>query len=120
MTKFRITAPVADFTGLSAGVNFTHGVAEGDAPGDDVQHRDTRRLAYFRGAGYGVEEIDHSTDTQEDLESVEPPAFPGKSASKVDLVAYVLATNPKLDRAEVDKLTRDQLAAQYGPKGEDQ
>lgn len=60
MAKYRITAPMVDFTGVSVGVNFTKGVAEMEAPEDDRQHPMSRALAYFRAQGYGVEEIDES------------------------------------------------------------
>lgn len=60
MSKFRITAPVSDFTGVSVGVNFTKGVAELEAPEDDRQDPMSRALAYFRAQGYGVEEIDET------------------------------------------------------------
>lgn len=58
MSKYRITAPVTDFTGVSVGVNFTKGVAELEAPEEDRQHPMTRALAYFRAQGYGVEALD--------------------------------------------------------------
>ncbi|ULR50589.1 hypothetical protein [Streptomyces deccanensis] len=57
MARYRITTIVADFTGASAGVEFTNGVAEIDVPEHDVQHPMTRTLAYFRAQGYGVEPI---------------------------------------------------------------
>ncbi len=54
MARFEITAPVADFNGFSAGVNFTAGRA--------VVTSDTQvgmsALAYFRGAGYGIKALD--------------------------------------------------------------
>ena len=49
MARFKVSAPVADYTGEAAGVEFRDGVAEVDAG---------PALAYFRQAGYGVEEID--------------------------------------------------------------
>ncbi|MBT2449475.1 hypothetical protein J7F03_20760 [Streptomyces sp. ISL-43] len=55
--QYRITAPVIDFTGVSAGVNFTGGTADIDVP-DDVQHPYARALAYFRSQGYGVDEVE--------------------------------------------------------------
>lgn len=64
--QYRITAPVVDFTGVSAGVNFTHGVAEldvpDDRPGDELRYN-ARALAYFRAQGYGVEEIEPEQPT---------------------------------------------------------
>jgi hypothetical protein len=118
MTKFRITTPLAGFTGVSAGVNFTNGVAEIDAPGD-AQHEDARRVAYFTAAGYGVEEIADEPSEEDVVE--EPPTVtpPAKSASKADWLVYAV-DHRGADPVEADKLTRDQLAAQYGPKGEDQ
>lgn len=60
MSRFRITAPVNDFTGVSVGVNFTKGVAELEAPEEDQQDPMTRALAYFRAQGYGVEPIEET------------------------------------------------------------
>jgi hypothetical protein len=60
MPRYRITAPVTDFTGVSVGVNFTKGAAELEAPDDDRQDPMTRALAYFRAQGYGVEPIDET------------------------------------------------------------
>lgn len=52
MALFRITTPVAGFTGVSVGVNFTQGVAEVDSEAQGPA------LAYFRAQGYGVDPID--------------------------------------------------------------
>ncbi|MFJ3173788.1 hypothetical protein ACIPJK_23815 [Streptomyces roseus] len=53
----RITTPVLGYTGMSAGVNFTNGVADIEHPGDDPQHPTARALAYFRAQGYGIEDL---------------------------------------------------------------
>lgn len=102
MTKFRITAPVADFTGLSADVNFTNGVAEIDAPVDDPQHADARRVAYFTAAGYRVEPV-----VEADVVEDGPGPLPAKSASKADWVAAAVARG--IDQADADKATKEQL-----------
>jgi hypothetical protein len=106
------------YTGVSAGVNFTNGVAGIDAPADDPQHEDARRVAYFKAAGYGVAEV-VDEPTEEDVE--DPPVVvpPAKSASKEEWPAFVVE-HRGVAEADAKKLTRDQLAAQYGPKGEDQ
>lgn len=115
MAKFRISTPVLGFTGVSAGVNFTNGVAELDVPEDRAEDKlryNARALAYFRSQGYGVEEID------EQAPAAEPPAAPddrdkppARSASKADWVAY--AVTQGVDAEEADKLTRDQLAERF-------
>ena len=131
MAKYRITTPVPGFTGVSAGVNFTKGVAEIEAPvlpplpvgaeldRDERREReeiardeDLRRVAYFRAQGYGVEELDASEDAPEPVEEPEDePKPPARSASKADWVAY--ATSQGMDADEADKLTRDQLAERF-------
>lgn len=134
--KYRITTPQPGFTGVSAGVNFTDGVAVVEAPpplprledGQELtrseraerdavaQNEAYRRVNYFRGAGYGVQELDESPSEDDENAEVEPPA---KSASKAAWVAHVVEHH-NVDLADAEKLTRDQLAAQYGPKGEEQ
>jgi hypothetical protein len=94
--RYRISTPLLGFTGVSAGVNFTNGVAEIEAPelpelpeGRDPdrqerQERDRigqddgfRQLRYFRTQGYGVEPLDEP----------EPETAPAPRARK--------ATTPK-------------------------
>jgi hypothetical protein len=57
MARFEITTPVADYNGMSAGVNFTAGRA---VISSDTQAGLTA-LAYFRGAGYGIFAMDELT-----------------------------------------------------------
>lgn len=127
MAKFRITAPLLGFTGVSAGVNFTNGVAEIEAPvlpslpvGTELdrearrdrealaQDENLRRVAYFRAQGYGVEEIDLDEPAADEDDEPKPPA---RSASKADRVAYAITQG--VDAEEADKLTRDQLAERF-------
>jgi len=97
--SYRITAPVAGFTGAVAGMDFARGVAEGDpSPG---------ALAYFRRHGYSVEEIAAGPAVEED------PAgrLPARSASKADWRAYAVAHG--MSEEDADAATRDQLAAHF-------
>jgi hypothetical protein len=80
MAKYRVTTPVVGFTGVSAGVNFTNGVAELDVPEDrpeDQLRYNARALAYFRSQGYGIEEIEPEP-------AEEKPKTSARTASKTD------------------------------------
>ncbi|MCI0689451.1 MAG: hypothetical protein L0Y54_19770, partial [Sporichthyaceae bacterium] len=69
---------------VSAGVNFTNGVAEvADGPA----------LAYFRTAGYGIEEIGDAT-------AGDGPKPPSSRDPKPVWVAYAIAQGVPADRAE--------------------
>jgi hypothetical protein len=132
--KYRITTPLLGFTGVSAGVNFTNGAAEIEAPelpplpeGRDPdrqerQERDRigqddgfRQLRYFRTQGYGVEEVSEPEPADEPLTPVPVDPLtpvvvskaPARSAPKSDWFAYAIANG--MDEDEADKLTRDQL-----------
>lgn len=115
MAKFRITTPVVGFTGISAGVNFTNGVAELDIPEDrpeDQLRYNARSLAYFRSQGYGVEELDEQApDPEPSSEPNDSDKPPARSASKADWVTYAITQG--VDADEADKLTRDQLAERF-------
>lgn len=54
MARFKITTPVANYTGDRAGVHFVKGVAEVDS------ETQLAALRYFRSAGYGVEPVGDS------------------------------------------------------------
>ncbi|MEV4053033.1 hypothetical protein AB0J55_17760 [Amycolatopsis sp. NPDC049688] len=107
MTKFRISTPVAEFTGEVGGCAFAKGVYEGEV-GDGP-------LAYFRSQGYTVEELD---ETPAEPEATEPPApvltfaddptiAPAGNASEADWRAHCLAIGATQD--QVKDLKRDQL-----------
>lgn len=104
MTTYKVTAPNRDFTGERGGVAF----AKGEATIDE-QH--AAELAYFRSAGYAVEEQPEAGG--------EPVAeLPVESASKADWVAAAVARG--MDQADADKATKQQLIEQLTTKGEPQ
>jgi hypothetical protein len=107
---WKITAPVTSFTGEVAGCAFAHGKFEGEAS--------LGALQYFRGAGYTVERVEDQAPVEpETFETpvVEPPA---KSAKKEDWVKFAVE-HRQADPVEAEKLNRDELAAKYGPKGDE-
>lgn len=97
------------------GIAFTRGVAQAD-PGVDAQRR---ALAYFRQAGYVVEDASPGEPEPAPAEPENVKA-PGRSASKTDWVAYATTGAPeglRLTEEQAEALTRDQLAEKYlGPK----
>lgn len=102
------------------GVPFVKGVAQVN-PGVDEQRR---ALAYFRKAGYAVD--DEPADTEEAPVVEEKPLFeplpgsPGRGASKADWKTFATTGAPeglRLTEEQAEALTRDQLAEKYlGPK----
>ncbi|GCD94069.1 hypothetical protein [Embleya hyalina] len=96
MSSYEISAPVSDFAGSVAGLNFTAGRAVAVDLGPSA-------LAYFRRHGYTV-----ATDDQ----ATEPDGPPAKSAAKSAWVEFAMARG--IDRAEAEGMTRDQLAETYG------
>ncbi len=108
-TRYRITTPVLDYTGVVGNCAFAHGRYEGPVePGP---------LAYFTAQGYGVEELpDEPESAGEQAESSLGLARPAKSASKADWVVY--AVSQGMDQVEAEKVTRDELVAKFGQEGE--
>lgn len=83
MTQYKITAPVALFSGEVAGVVFSQGQAlltvDPDAEraeGSTALPKANRALAYFERKGYTVEEVEKPEDAKLDSET----ASPGTSA----------------------------------------
>ncbi|NUT31534.1 MAG: hypothetical protein HOV79_00515 [Hamadaea sp.] len=134
MAKFKVTTPVADFTGEIAGVAFAKGVAEVEAPlplerlDDGAQLTRAQRaereaigadpgyraMAYFRAQGYGIERLDvePEPDPEDDEPGDKPPA---RSASKAEWKAYAAAHG--MSDEDADKTSRDDLAEKFlGPK----
>lgn len=102
--RYRVTTPVAGFTGISAGINFTNGVAEFDVPegqpGDELRYN-ARSLAYFRAQGYGVEELDERAPAAADPGPQEPPAPFDPAEHGVDEVLAYLADADEGEQARV-------------------
>lgn len=117
MSNYRITAPVAEYSGATGGCQFANGVYEGPvAPGP---------LAYMRAAGYTVEEIEpeppHDPPTPEDAPALTLPAKAAPKAEWVEAaVRAALAESPDVDeaeaRAKADAMTKDQLVELLTPK----
>jgi hypothetical protein len=106
--RYRVSTPVPGFSGESAGVVFAQGVAE-------VGEDQAAQLAYFRGAGYHVEDIEAETPAPDGRESAPKRVLPGdapnRSASKADWLAYAVAKG--VDAAEAEAATRDQLVERF-------
>ncbi|HVK25054.1 MAG TPA: hypothetical protein VM677_27150 [Actinokineospora sp.] len=122
---WKITAPVAAFTGDVAGCAFANGTYTGAAS--------VGALNYFRGAGYTVEALDDQAAAAEPEPPHDPPvdnptpaALPAKSAAKAEWVEAAvhaaLAEEPGVDeaeaRAKADAMTKDQLVELLTPKEE--
>jgi hypothetical protein len=106
-TRYRISAPVRDFSGEVGGCSFGKGVYEGEVqPGP---------LAYFRAQGYTVEELDDAPAEPVDREppapettfADDPKVPPAGNASEADWRAHCLAIGATDD--QVKDLKRDQL-----------
>lgn len=125
MAKYKVSTPVAGFTGTSAGTHFHDGhavVDEGPA------------LRYFRSAGYNVEaieepatadqtsvaEVESEAEAEGEALEGEPPAdaLPKKSASTETWREY--ATAHGMDADEADQLSRDQLVERFTNTEEEQ
>lgn len=99
---YRVTTPVVGFSGMSAGVNFTDGVAEVD---------DGPALRYFRSAGYGIEAIGIEAIDEEATGS-DPAEMPKKSAS-TEAWRNWAHEHGGMDREEADSYSRDELVAHF-------
>lgn len=123
--KYKITTPVPDYSGEIAGIHFAKGVALVEAPaplgrldaGDRPLTREQlaersaiaqdpayRALAYFRAAGYVVEEAtEHPPTVAEDPDEVDP-------AARVAALEAALAVAKK-EKAAADKAAKEAKAA---------
>jgi hypothetical protein len=100
---YRVTTPVPGFTGTSAGVNFTDGAAEvGEGPA----------LAYFRAAGYGIEDLAEPEPEPEPEPTADPAAQPRKSASTEAWRTWAV-DHGGLSADEANELSRDQLVERF-------
>lgn len=108
--RYLVMTPEAGYTGKVAGVAF----ADGRAAVDSEQHR--QALAYFRRKGYRVEEA----QPEPEPEQAEELKVPGRGDSKATWVRYVTsdaAGEKRLDEADAQAKSRDELAEHVlGPK----
>lgn len=100
MRHYKITTPVAEFTGAVGGVHFANGTA-GLAVPDDRQDPAARALAYFQAQGYQVEEVTELPAAGE--ASIDP-------AARVAELEAALAVAKK-EKAAADKATKDAKTA---------
>lgn len=94
---YRVTTPVVGFTGMSAGANFTDGVAEVE---------DGPSLRYFRAAGYGIEPLAEPADEDSGAE------MPKKSASTEAWRAWA-AEHGGMAADVANTKSRDELVAHF-------
>jgi len=70
MARFKISTPVAGYTGESAGIAFANGIAEIDTRSD----AHVSALSYFRSAGYGIVPLDDVEVDDAIRRATTPPA----------------------------------------------
>ena len=123
--RYRIITPVTGFTGVSAGVNFTDGVAEIEAPvlpdlpegkelgrkeraerSEIAQHEGLRKVAYFRSQGYGVEELDEPEEADAEQEQDDDEPFDPSEHDVPEVLAH-LADADEDEQARVIAAERD-------------
>lgn len=132
MRTYRVTTPVPGHTGEVGGVFFVKGeaVVEAPAPLDPLgyeplphadrlardaveQHDGYRALAYFRQAGYHVEDV--TPDAEAEAEADEPTGDvppPARNASTEEWRAYMVGSG-RLSADDANQLGRDQLVERY-------
>jgi hypothetical protein len=143
MRTYKVTAPVAGFSGEVGGVHFIRGEAtvEAAAPLERLPYSDEpdqpsraelaerdeiaqdpnyRALAYFRQAGYTVEDVTGDADPEPDgpsgISRPEDPPPPAANASTEEWRAWFVATG-RLTETEAGKLSRNDLVAAYTKEG---
>lgn len=139
MRTYKVTTPVAGYTGEVGGVHFVKGeatvqaaaplgpvgydetltrgqLAERDAVTGDPNHR---ALAYFRQAGYTVEDVtpdaDQAGEADAEAETPAGPVVPARSASTDVWRAY--AKQAGMPPEQADGMSRDQLVEHYTKEG---
>lgn len=106
--RYRITTPVAGYTGAVGKAHFADGVAELD----DATH--PAEVAYCRAAGYGIEELDAAPGGADVVDGpvVEPGEMPKKSASTEAWRTWA-ADHGGMDAEEANTFSRDELVAHF-------
>src|SRR5688572_12052838 len=99
MARFKISTPVAGYTGESAGIAFANGVAEVDTATD----AGVSALSYFRSAGYGIVPLDDVEVDDAIRRATTPPA---DEAEQLDREIRALEIAESLDdkRKRLDEL----------------
>lgn len=120
MTQYKITAPVALFSGTVAGVVFSQGQALLTVD-DDAERADgatslpqpNRALTYFLRKGYTVEEVKSAEDAKLDKET----ANPGTPASSAVAPANIVGSGVTTPEAP-DPVGSEELAARSKAQGD--
>jgi hypothetical protein len=110
MATHKVTTPEAGHTGDVGKVAFVDGVAEVD----ETTH--AGELAYFRSAGYGVEELDPAEEVDVDGDG-KVEKLPRRNASEATWRAF--AVEHGMTQEEADSLGRDELVAHFSSKKEE-
>lgn len=93
--RYRVSTPMPGHTEVIGNCAFGNGTYVGEVePGP---------LAYFRAAGYTVEELAEPVEVVEEG----PAPLPAKSASKADWVAAAVARG--MEESQAEKATKEQL-----------
>lgn len=121
MTQFKITAPVALFSGAVAGVVFSQGQAlltvDEDAEradGATSLPQPNRALSYFLRKGYTVEEVKKPEDAKLDKETANPGTPASRAVDPGNVVGSGVATTDT-----PTPVGSEELAAQSAGQGDD-
>lgn len=110
MARYRVTTPVADYSGALGGLVFTNGEA---LAGDEHE----AELAYAEAHGYGIEPADGPAPAEEPEEPADG-VMPKKSASTEAWRGYATSVGD-ISAEEIAEMSRDQLVAHYATEEND-
>lgn len=111
MGRYRVTTPVADYSGALGDLVFTHG----EALANDSDH--AAELAYAKARGYGIEPYDQPAPADEPAE--EPDTGEGgapKKSASTDVWRQYATSVGDLTEDQIADMSRDQLVAHYASK----
>ena len=111
-----VTTPVEGYTGKVGNVHFADGQA--------LVADDAAELAYFRSAGYLIEDADEApaapaASPVTEPSGDEPAALPKKSAS-TDTWRRFAVDHRGMSEDEASSLSRDELVARFAPAADDE
>jgi hypothetical protein len=109
MGRYRVTTPVADYSGALGDLVFTRG----EAIANDEDH--AAELAYAEARGYGIEPYDEPAAVEDPADEPDPDGMPRKSASTEAWRQYATGVGD-LTEEQIADMSRDQLVAHYASK----